>query len=619
MANKLKRKKFFESSSRSNSMSDSRSGPRSDSMSRPAKKQQVLPPIFTQILWGVENEYNGVRVCNNPEFIDKIKAIFQSYCNEEYCKLKVTTESHKNNMNDDVEDKCFYIEFQIGIMAGFNYTLFENCCNEFKKFIKCVSKIRETDIPYQLEFLNGQKEVLYYFDEKNKVQKWLHYLSKNSLKFKQMEIKDKSQFVKIINKEGYEQSGRPQLTMSMSIAEFPLVYFMYFRVVYANKYTHKIFVKSLKKTLSTFKIDDSDFDFVFTSENFNTLSPSEFRSALIKCRDNILKATSLKYAEYDKEFKSNWDSIGRLFGDLLSFWGFILYVNMYIKSSDLYQKRYEYLCLPIKGKPPRMTKEEFAAKNYFKAYFYCKPRTKINLLYLRLSKILQEIIKSTKDCDLFEGCCVLYKDINVEGKKLLEDDDPYDLFEFTKKQNVPYQITVEFRVFLKLLKSCLMHPSHVWFNADKYLLEPEKYPEECKAITQNIRDFMGCSIGSYTVDKVKEYSIYILEFYKPLFEKYSVNPSTDAIEEKLEANPTYTTSFKCEEKPEEEEMPGIFSRAWGGIKQFTRRITRRITSFKNKKSKPKKIKSKSKTKSRPKKIKSKTKTKTKTKTTKSNI
>ena len=127
-----------------------------------------------------------------------------------------------------------------------------------------------------------------------------------------------------------------------------------------------------------------------------------------------------------------------------------------------------------------------------------------------------------------------------------------------------------------------MHPSHVWFNADKYLLEPEKYPEECKAITQNIRDFMGCSIGSYTVDKVKEYSIYILEFYKPLFEKYSVNPSTDAIEEKLEANPTYTTSFKCEEKPEEEEMPGIFSRAWG-------EITRRMTSFKNKKSKPKKL------------------------------
>ena len=97
----LKRKLF---GSRSNSMSDSRSGPRSgprsDSMTRPAKKQQVLPPIFTQILWGVENEYNGVRVCNNPEFIDKIKAIFQVYCNEEYCKLKVTTEIHKNNMND---------------------------------------------------------------------------------------------------------------------------------------------------------------------------------------------------------------------------------------------------------------------------------------------------------------------------------------------------------------------------------------------------------------------------------------------------------------------------------------------------------------------------------------
>jgi hypothetical protein len=617
---KLKRKL---SGSRSNSMSDSRSGPRSgprsDSMPRPAKKQQVLPPIFTQILWGVESEYNGVRICNNPEFIDKIKAIFQAYCNEEYCKLKVTTESHKNNMNDDVEDKCFYIEFQIGIMAGFNYTLFENCCNEFKKFIKCVSKIHETDIPYQLEFLNGQKEVLYYFDEKNKVQKWLNYLSKNSLKFKQMEIKDKSQFVKIINREGYEQSGKPQLTMSMSIAEFPLVYFMYFRAVYAkDEYTHKIFVKSLEKTLKVFGID------TFTVEKFETLDPIQFRDMLIKYRDIIFEKVKAKYIK-SKELQSKWDSSYRLFGDLLSFWGFILYVNMYIKSSDLYQQKYEYFCLPIKGKPPLMTKEEFAAKNYFKAFFYCKPRTKINLLYLRLSKILQEIIKSTKDCDLFEGCCVLYKDINVEGKKLLEDDDdPYDLFEFTKKQNVPYQITVEFRVFLKLLKSCLMHPSHVWFNADKYLSEPEKYPEECKAITQNIRDFMGYSIGCYTVDKVKEYSIYILEFYKPLFEKYSVNPSTDAIEEKLEANPTYTTSFKCEEKPEEEEMPGIFSRAWGGIKQ----ITRRMTSFKNKKSKPKKIKSKSKTKSQPKKIKSKTKSrpkkiksksKTKTKTTKSNI
>jgi hypothetical protein len=616
----------------SGSMSGSRSGSRSNPPDKKTKKTHIFP-IFTEILWGIELEYNGVRVCNNKDYVNKVRPIYQAFCNQTKtrCKLNVTTELHKNDKFDDMKDKCFYIEFQIGIMKGFYYELFKKCCDQFEEFIKCVTKIHNTDIPF---ILSEEYGILYYFDEIKKVQKWPYYLSnKDCNPFIQSPYSNPSTFPRLINTE-YKQTGKPQLTMSMSIAEFPLVYFMYFRIdspaeVQTNS-VYESFVKSLKKTLSTFEIDDSDFDFVFTLENFNTLNPSEFRAALIKCRDNILKATSLKYAESDKEFKSKWESSDRLFGELLSFWGFILYINMYIKSHNNYETKYKYCCLPKDGQSePIMTAQEFVSKNYFKSFFSLKPRTKIYLLYSKLSKLLQEIISKTKDCDLFEGCCVSYKEINFKGAKILTDDDnPHDIFEFTEKQNVPYQITVEFRSFLLLFLSSILEPSHPWFfgltNLTEYSTKLYKLvTREEEIMGYPLKEIMGYPTENRTVDIVKKYTIAILEFYKPLFQQYS-NSEEDEEEKTLEAKQTYTTSFTCEEDKEEkkpeslwEKLTGIFTpkkslpvyfknKKISKHKSSSKKIKKSYSKYK---STLKKIKSQSKRKSTLKKIKSQSKRK----------
>jgi hypothetical protein len=82
-------------------------------------------------------------------------------------------------------------------------------------------------------------------------------------------------------------------------------------------------------------------------------------------------------------------------------------------------------------------------------------------------------------------------------------------------------------LFVALLESTLFPPSSTHTNADLgNPLEGE----------------------SYTVEGVKKYTIAILEFYKPLF-KYYENPEIDAEEEVVDANPTYTTSYKCKEPP----------------------------------------------------------------------
>ena len=143
---KTKRKK---PTSTSTSNSDSKS--KSSSISTtPIKKQKLTSPIFQKVRWGVEHEFNGLRVCNYGEFVDKVKPIFKAFCPDETCKLKVTTELHKNNEYDmdGTTDICYYLEAQIGVMEGFNYSLFEKCCDEFNKFIKCVSRIDHTDTLY---------------------------------------------------------------------------------------------------------------------------------------------------------------------------------------------------------------------------------------------------------------------------------------------------------------------------------------------------------------------------------------------------------------------------------------------------------------------------------------
>jgi hypothetical protein len=249
---------------------------------------------------------------------------------------------------------------------------------------------------------------------------------------------------------------------------------------------------------------------------------------------------------------------------------------------------------------------------YFKSFFSLKHRTKIYFLYSKLSKILQEIISNTPDCDLFKGCCVSYKDVNFESAKILEDDiNPHDVFEFKKDQNVPYQITVEFRSFLTLLLSCLLGPSHPWFfaltNQEEYSKTLYKEVKTERLMDYPVKEIMGYPTGNRTVDMVKKYTIVILDFYKPLFEQYSISEE-DQEEKTLQAEQTYKTSFKCNE--EEKEQQSIWGRIVGTFtQQPTPQPMPRYIYFKNKKiskhkASPNKIKkSHSKHKSSPKKIK----------------
>jgi hypothetical protein len=158
-------------------------------------------------------------------------------------------------------DICYYLEAQIGVMEGFNYSLFEKCCDEFNKFIKCVSRIDHTDTLYvkvkkeeKYETMQYQKNLQFrhypsYYLGKDKVQKWIAYiLPENILETIHPRIED---IPDIINTK-CEHAGKPQLTMSMSIADFPFIYFMYFRLVIKIEIISVAFVKSLKKTLLVF-------------------------------------------------------------------------------------------------------------------------------------------------------------------------------------------------------------------------------------------------------------------------------------------------------------------------------------------------------------------------------
>jgi hypothetical protein len=285
---------------------------------------------------------------------------------------------------------------------------------------------------------------------------------------------------------------------------------------------------------------------------------------------------------------------------------------MYIKSDHAYETKYKYCCLPKGRNPPIMTVKKFISTYYYKAFFSVKPRTKIFFLYSKLSKILKEIISNTPDCDLFKECCISYKDINFKGAKILENDvNPHDIFEFKKDQNVPYQITVEFRSFLKLLLSCLLEPSHPKFFE---LTNQEEYSKiEVKTgilMSYPVKEIMGYRTGNRTVDMVKKYTIVILEFYKPLFQEYPISEE-DQEEKTLQADQLYKTSFKCNE--EEKEQQSLWEKIMGTfiqpMPQPMPQPTPRYIYFKNKKiskhkSSPKKIKkSHSKHKSSPNKIK----------------
>jgi len=428
---------------------------------------------------------------------------------------------------------------------------------------------------------------LYYLG-KDKVQKWIAYtLPQNILETYYPRI----EYIPDIINTKCEQAGKPQLTMSMSIADFPFIYFMYFRLVIEIGIIRAAFVNSLKKTLLVFNFNSAHITKIlkpFTLENFKTFSAIKFRDTLIQCRDDILKATIDEYSSSSKDFQLKWESSDRLFGELLSFWGFIVYINMYIKSHDDYDKEFKSMCLPKDGKEPEQSKETFLAENYFKSFFHVKPRTLIMYLYYKLSKLLKEIISNTPDCDIFKDCCVLYKDINLKGKQLLKDDDnPHDIFEFEKEQNSDYEITIEFRLFVCLLESTLFPPSSTHTNAD-----------------------LGNPLGgeSYTVEGVKKYTIAILEFYKPLF-KYYEN-QIDVEEEVVDANPTYTTSYKCKEPPKFDpttqpyKKPGSFLSSWRPSWPSLPSLPSWLTGkFKSKKSKHKSIPKKTKHKSIPKKTK----------------
>jgi hypothetical protein len=577
------------------------------------EKKLAIPIIFTKILWGIEHEFHGIRICGYKDFKNKIKPIFKAFCNQTktHCKLNVTSEIHINNPYDR-DEECYYLEAQIGVMIGFKYTLFEKCCDKFKDFIKCVSRINNTDKLYVL--VDGEKKISEYKEEKNyklkyylgqdNVQKWPGSLLPKNILSKNLLITAPLEKIPEIINTKYEQTGKPQLTMSMSIAEFPLVFFMYFRIDFRLEIDiiYMVFIKSLTKTLLVFELEESIDDILrpFTLENFNSLGSSEFRDMLIECRDNILKATTNKYdTSTSKDFRLKWRSSDRLFGDLLSFWGFILYVNMYIKATDKFKKDYEDSCLLKDGNPqPKKTEKEFFAQNYLKLYFSLKNRTPIQYLYDKLSENLKDIICITPDCDLFEGCIEYKKVVTFKGKKLtiapltftdiygiikqlnLSHDDA--VFEFTEEQNLPYQITVEFRIYTDLLLSIRFSPSEYDTSDLSALLEE-----------------------SYTVDDLKKYTIAILEFYKPLF-KNSLDP--DAEEEKdevLTENPIYPTSYKCSDPvssiTEHDHEP---SKRKGCCDWLSGIFTTRFKSKKNKKSNlkssPKKTK-KSNLKSNPKK------------------
>ena len=175
--------------------------------------------LIHKIKWGTEIEYNLIKVCNDGSIIfkDKINKFLPK--NEEVSKwLKINTE--KTSTVKDKEKKvldCYDIEAIFGVFEGVDTEDFIKACDFFQTVLDCIQKTRNFNcINYEIT-----KEMILY-------------------------------------KHEFTFYGKPQLTISIDIANYPRLFYLYFnnqtKFIYLYNQTFKLmeFTGDADKDLTIF-------------------------------------------------------------------------------------------------------------------------------------------------------------------------------------------------------------------------------------------------------------------------------------------------------------------------------------------------------------------------------
>jgi len=294
-------------------------------------------------------------------------------------------------------------------------------------------------------------------------------------------------------------TGKPQLTMSFDISLFPAIFFIH-HIQFTGIQYIELFHKSLRHVLMTFEAG-----YLYESIDGFCKYLMDSKDIRINFRDEIKKLNMIIFdAISERETPA-------MYNELMSYWGFIVYVNMFMMRYELMQHEYS----TFKTLHPSKTVQDFNEKNYFKSFFHLKPRTKVNFLYLSLSEKLKRLIDANKDLFDFTDFSKYYKKRDfIRSSSLsfssdLMKDLPHDIFEFDHSQNIPYEVTVEFRNFSDLYYAC--------GSVDK------------------VAEFLS-------VDEVETITLYILDFFKDLVDEESITPLRKHL---VKSNPSKADRIDC--------------------------------------------------------------------------
>jgi len=266
----------------------------------------ILDPQFK---WGTEIEYNRIKVCN-----DEGSVLFEDKVNQykgENAWLKINTEKTSFPERD-----CYDIEAIMGVFKGVETTNFMETCDFFYGILECIGlkknfKCINPGIDKEIEFYTteGKKDTFY---------------------------------------------GKPQLTISIDIAYYPRLFYLYFNDIKLFPDEMLIYEKTKKLMTSTNTTRDlTIFGFIlYTNYVIYCISYYiSFHNSIIKKMICVCerKEEYSEYSSFRKEIKKDkngielLDSIITAEGDLTDF---IQYLNLderyhyflkeYIKNKSLF-------------------------------------------------------------------------------------------------------------------------------------------------------------------------------------------------------------------------------------------------------------------------------------------
>ena len=418
--------------------------------------------FLAKFRWGAEIEYNGIKLSNNDlklkpkKYINKTDPVYKKGT------LTLTTEEDKS------ETDFFDLEFQTGIHDNDDFKNFDEDHKNMSQILLCIYSAI-----YQHDLTNSTRKSLTH----DKIE-WgfSHFDDCKGI----IDLKTQLPFENFYVNRRYSPytNGKPQLTISIDISEFPLLYGKY--CDYGFSYLSRVLPEYVGKTDK--EIEDSlrELDMLslrkigFILYTFNITS-----------RIDIFMDLQQEYINDNKH----------IFTDAIKH-------NPSFRSFSISALSYEKA---MKDNSLRTAIEDLTAwkeENYIKSMFPLKPRTELFNLYTKFDPDLKAKIKSVA--------------VPAKPVRILYEPNPYntikyikafqgleennflkyyntliygcgDICEFESKHNDPYQVTIELRNFQKSYNSYVKKDG---LDVKKQLYSIDNFYKYTKEIISNIYNYL---------------------------------------------------------------------------------------------------------------------------------